>query len=168
MIAAPAPSLLRRTLRRRAAVRPACPSPRTTWTSEGLHRIEIIAPDAESAGLLLEYAAPLFLAEIVPGAALIVRLQPRLTEAGWLIELHALVERWLESAPLPCAMVRYGGRNYLIRPSAEITRLAHAAGIPREIPRRRRALEPITAAHDLKQDAPAGSERQASSVRNGG
>ncbi len=121
-------------LRRRAAVRPRRRSPGRTWTAEGLHRIEIVAPDRKCAALLLEYASPLFPAELVPGAALIVRLRPPLTEAGWVIELLALVERWLESVPLPCAKLRYGGRSYLVRPSTDVNRFAHAVEIPREIP----------------------------------
>jgi len=115
--AAPAPSFLRRTLRRGPAPRPARQSPRTAWTSEGLHRIEIVAPDEERAALLLEYASPLFPTELVAGPTLTVRMQPPSTEPGWVIELLSLVERWLESARLPCADVLYGGRSYLIRPS---------------------------------------------------
>ncbi len=115
MNAALAPSFLRRTLRRPAATRPTRPDARAAWTSEGLHRIEIVAPDAECATLLLEYASPLFPAELVAGHELTVRLQPPSTGTGWVIELLSLVERWLESAPLPCANVHYGGRSYLIR-----------------------------------------------------
>jgi hypothetical protein len=58
----------------------------------------------------------LFPAEIVSGSAWIVRLLPR-TGGAWVLELLSLVERWLESAPLPCATVRCGGRSYLIRAS---------------------------------------------------
>ena len=36
--------------------------------------------------------------------------------------LLALVERWLESAQLPCAKVLCGGRSYLIRTSPDIGR----------------------------------------------
>jgi hypothetical protein len=114
MSAALAPSSLTRRLRRRAAVRPARPA-RPTWSFDGLHRVEIVAPDAECAALLLEYASPLFPGEVVAGAAPIVRLQPPLTGPGWVIEFLALVERWLESVSLPCASVLYGGRTYLIR-----------------------------------------------------
>jgi len=31
------------------------------------------------------------------------------------IDLLAVVERWLASAPIPCAKMRRGGRSYLIR-----------------------------------------------------
>jgi hypothetical protein len=121
MSAPPAPSFLRRTMRRRAAVR----APRPAWTSEGLHRIEIVAPDPECAALLLEYASPLFPAELVPGVPSIVHLQPP-AGAGWVIELLALVERWLASVPLPCADVLYGGRTYLVRSSTHVAQFAAA------------------------------------------
>ncbi len=98
------------------------PSPRTAWTSEGLHRIDIIAPDPECAALLLEYATPLFPAEVVSGSSTpVVRLQPP-AGAGWVIELLSLVERWLETTPLPCAEVLYGGRSYLVRAPLDLAR----------------------------------------------
>lgn len=115
MSAAPAPSPVERTLRRRPTARPERPTPRTAWSSEGVHRVGIVAPDPDSAALLLEYASPLFSAKLITGPELIVRLQPPSTEPGWVIELFALVERWLESVPLPCASLTYGGRSYLIR-----------------------------------------------------
>jgi hypothetical protein len=31
----------------------------------------------------------------------------------------SLLDRWLESVPLPCAKVLYGGHSYLIRSSIE-------------------------------------------------
>jgi hypothetical protein len=85
--------------------------------------IEIVAPDRFCATLLLEYCAQLFAAEIVAGPAWIVRLQPP-TEGAWVLELLVLVERWLESAPLPCATVHYGGRDYLIRASTQVAQFA--------------------------------------------
>ncbi len=124
MSAAPAPSFLERTLRRRAPVRPERPSQPTAWSSEGPHRVEIVAPDPECAALLLEYASPLFSAELITGPELILRLQPPSTGPEWVIELLALVERWLESVPLPCASVLYGGRSYLIRSSTHVAQLA--------------------------------------------
>jgi hypothetical protein len=95
---------------------PARPRTPTAWSSERVQPIEIVAPDRDSAALLLDYAAPLFPAEIVSGSAWIVRLLPR-TGGAWVPELLTLVERWLESVPLPCATVRFGGRSYLIRAS---------------------------------------------------
>ncbi len=123
MTAAPALASLTRRLRRRAAVRPAHRSARPAWTFDGLHRIEVVAPDSDCAALLLEYATPLFPAELVPGAPLTVRLQPPPTGPEWVIELLALVERWLEAAPLPCAKLLYGGRSYLIRSSDHVAEL---------------------------------------------
>jgi hypothetical protein len=112
MSAAPAPSPVERTLRRRPTARPERPTPRTAWSSEGVHRVGIVAPDPDSVALLLEYASPLFSAKLITGPELIVRLQPPSTEPGWVIELLALVERWLESVPLPSASLTYGGRSY--------------------------------------------------------
>ncbi len=128
MTQALAPSFLRRTLRR-PTLRSGRSSPRPAWTSEGLHRIEIVAPDAERAALLLEYASPLFPTELVEGPELAVHLQPPSTDSGWVIELLALVERWLESARLPDTDVLYGGRSYLIRSSSTtpVAQLAVAA-----------------------------------------
>ena len=96
--------------------RPSLPS---AWTSASAQPIEIVAPDRRCGTLLLECAAPMFLAEIVSGPALIVRLQPPVG-GGWVLELLALLERWLESCRLPCAKLLYGGRSYVIRASAEV------------------------------------------------
>jgi hypothetical protein len=128
MSAAPAQSSLERTLSRRPAARPKRSTPRTAWSSEGLHRVEIVAPDPECAALLLTYASPLFPTELITGPELIVRLQPPPAEAGWVIELLALVERWLASAPLPCARLLYGGRSYLIRSSTHLRETIVSAG----------------------------------------
>ena len=110
-------------------VRPARPNPRGAWSSEGLHRVEIVAPDSERAALLVEYASPLFPAEIVRGRGLTVRLQPPIG-TGWAIELLSLVDRWLGVARLPRAKVLYGGRSYLIRAPLDVTKLVVAAGPP--------------------------------------
>ena len=101
------------------------------WSAQGLRPpIEIVAPDQLSTALLLEYAAPIFPAEVVSGTAWIVRLQPPASGGGWVLELLSLVERWLESAELPCANVLYGGRSYMIRTS---TQLALAGVSPPEV-----------------------------------
>lgn len=126
MSAVLAPFSLTRRLRRRAAVSPGPRIARPAWSFDGLHRIEIVAPDPECAALLLEYASPLFPAELVAGDVSVVRLQPPQAGARWVIELLALVERWLESVPLPCANVIYGGRSYLIRSSLDITQFVVA------------------------------------------
>lgn len=87
-------------------------------TRETVQQIEIVAPDRYSGALLLEYAVAVFPGEIVPGSW-VVRLQPPPAGGQWVVELLALVERWLQAAPLPSATVRYGGRSYLIRSSNE-------------------------------------------------
>jgi hypothetical protein len=91
--------------------------------------VEIVAPDRFCADLLVEYAAPLFRAEIVSGPAWVISLQPLPTATGWVPDLLALVERWLESVPLPCTTVLYGGRSYLIRTTTSIARLADAVRV---------------------------------------
>ena len=90
------------------------------WRSHHVHPIEIVAPDQLSTALLLEYAAPVFPAELVPGTSWLVRLQPPPREGRWVLDLLTLVERWLESARLPCVSVLYGGRTYKIRTSAHL------------------------------------------------
>jgi hypothetical protein len=128
MSAAPALPRLKRPAKRTTAPDGARPSPPTAWTSESSQPIEIVVHDRYCAALLLDYAAPLFPVEIVTGTAWIVRLQPPAGE-GWVLELLALVERWLESARLPCAKLVYGGRSYLVRaaPGATPSRSAAAS-----------------------------------------
>jgi hypothetical protein len=101
------------------------PSP--PWRSEAVPTIEIVSPDQLSTALLLEYAVPAFRAEVVSGTSWIVRLQPPPSGGGWVLDLLALVERWLDSARLPCANVSYHGRSYTIRTS---THLALAGSSP--------------------------------------
>jgi hypothetical protein len=84
--------------------------------------VEIVTPGRYCADRLLESAAPMVPAELVPGnAGWIVRLQPPPAGSGgwWMLEVLSLLDRWLESVPLPCAKVRYGGHSYLIRSSIE-------------------------------------------------
>jgi hypothetical protein len=123
MTQAPASPSAERAGKRPPAPGRAPPSPTGTRNTEHPEPIEIVAPDRFCATLLLEYAAALFAAEIVAGPAWIVRLQPR-TEGAWVLQLLVLVERWLESAPLPCATVHYGGRDYLIRASTQVAQFA--------------------------------------------
>jgi hypothetical protein len=120
MIQAPAPPFLERS-RRGFAARGAGPSLPAAWSSRGVHEVEIVVNDLDSTRILLEYAAPLFSAEVVSGSAWTVRLQ-RPGEGGWIQELQSLIERWLESARLPCAKVLCGGRSYLVRTSPDISR----------------------------------------------
>ncbi len=122
MTAASTSRSLRRRLGRRAAVRivgrPAA--------SDGVNRVEIVAPDAACAALLLEYASLVFPGEVVSCAPSVIRVEPPSTGPGWVIDLLALVERWLDSVPLPCATVLYGGRTYLVRSSARVARFVVA------------------------------------------
>ena len=119
----PVPTSLKRTVRRRAAVGSEQPTPRTPRTSEGLHRVAILAPDPECAAMLLAYASPLFPAEIASDTKAVIHLQPPPAGSRWVIELLSLLERWLEAVPLPCVNLIYGGRNYLIRSSTHIASL---------------------------------------------
>jgi hypothetical protein len=113
--------LLRRSGTRRQTPDEQRPTPPATQL------IEIVAPDRYCTALLLEYAAPLFPAEIVAGSGWAVRLQPPAGEGGaWVLELLALVEQWLESARLPCAKALYGGRSYLFHGSTEIAQFRTA------------------------------------------
>lgn len=121
------------------AAAPLLPSGRHGWTH---HRpearvataapVEIYAPDRDSTELLLEHAAPLFEADVIPGCVWIVRLQPPSSEGGWLLDVLLLVQRWLASARLPFANVRYDGRTYLVRPSTELAQFAAATNSTRE------------------------------------
>ena len=90
------------------------------WSSQQIRPIAIVTPDELSAALLLEYAAPLFPAEVVPGSQSVVRLQPPPAQGRWVLELLSLMGRWLESAGLPSALVVYGGRSYVIRAPTEL------------------------------------------------
>jgi hypothetical protein len=130
MAEAPALPLRKRGGKRVPARRSGRPRPTTAWNSESTEAVEIVAHDSYCTNLLLEYAAPLFPAEFVSGSGWIVRLQPPPTGGGWVLELLSLVERWLESAGLPCAKVLYGGRSYLIRTSTDIAHF-RTAGFPR-------------------------------------
>jgi hypothetical protein len=94
---------------------PPTPAVRTTLTFDGVEAVEIVAPDRYCAELLLGYAESVFPAKLVPGPTWIVRFQPPPTGGDWVADLLALVERWLASAPIPCARMRRGGRSYLIR-----------------------------------------------------
>jgi hypothetical protein len=120
MTEAPAPPLLERG-KRGSPPRGARLGPATTRRSESVHPVEIVVHDRDSTRILLEYAAPLFPAEVVFGSVWTVRLQPP-SGGSWIPELLSLVLRWLESARLPCAKVLYGGRSYLIRTSPDIAR----------------------------------------------
>jgi hypothetical protein len=128
MFVAPAPSFLKRAISRRSSLGRDRGSAHAAWAGgEGLHRVEVVAPDPECAALFVEYASPLFPAEIAPGAPATVRLQPPTDGARWVIDLLAVVERWLEGVPLPCAKLIYGGRTYLIRSTTHVEALVVAS-----------------------------------------
>jgi hypothetical protein len=92
-----------------------------TRSSERDQAVEVVTPDRHCADLLLEFAAPMVPAELVPGAGWTVRLHPPPAGRGgwWMLEVLSLLDRWLDSVPLPCTRVLYGGRSYLIRSSIE-------------------------------------------------
>jgi hypothetical protein len=133
MITAPAVPFIKRAGKRRPApsdVRRRSPGVRE---SESAQRIEIVAPDRYSTAVLLEFAAPIFSAEIIAGPGWIVSLQ---TPAGgaWVGDLLALVERWLDYVGLPCAKALYGGRSYLIPASTDIAHLRRLRASHRAFP----------------------------------
>jgi hypothetical protein len=82
---------------------------------DGVGAVEIVAPDRYCAELLLDYAESVVPAKLVSGPSWIVRFQPPPTGGEWVADLLTLVERWLASAPIPCAKMRRDGRSYLIR-----------------------------------------------------
>ena len=102
--------------------------PHVACSVKAARPVEIVAPDPLSTALLLEYAAPIFRAELIAGTSWIVRLQPPASGGAWVLDLLSLVERWLESARLPCANVLYGGRSYMIRPGAHVALEASPQG----------------------------------------
>jgi hypothetical protein len=100
------------------------------WSSDGKQPVEIVVHDWDSTRILLDYAAPLFPAELVPGSAWTVRLKP-VTRGSWIPQLMSLILHWLESARLPCAKVLYGGRSYLILTSPDVARSGAVTDITR-------------------------------------
>ena len=109
------------------------PSPSTAWSTESVRPVEIVAPDRKSMALLLKEADPFFPAQLVStDPSWVVRLHPP-AGGAWVLDLLALVERWLESCRLPCAKVLYGGRSYLIRPSTDFAEFSAAAGSTRAL-----------------------------------
>jgi hypothetical protein len=104
-------------LGRRPARKPARILPATCWDGTLNAPVEIAVPDRESAGMLLNEVGLGFQAELVEGSgsAAVVRLHPAASgPAGWVFEVLALVERWLEARRLPVANVRHEGRTYVI------------------------------------------------------
>lgn len=110
--------------RQTAKARPTFARPATLWDEVLTMPVEITAPDRESARALLGDAVSHFRAELVEtaGSATIVRLRPTsAAPAGWVFELLALVERWLEAHSLEVANVHHGNRSYVITaPSPDV------------------------------------------------
>jgi hypothetical protein len=97
--------------------RPLRARPTTWWDGTLTTPVEITAPDRESARALLGEAVSHFRAEVVEtaGSARVVRLQPAESgSAGWVFELLALIERWLEAHGLQVAKVHHGNQSYVI------------------------------------------------------
>jgi len=110
-------SVGRRRRRQTGETRLILPRPAALWDEVLTMPVEITAPDRESAGALLGEAVSHFRAELVEisGSATVVRLRPsRAAPAGWVFELLALVERWLEAQNLQVANVHHGHRSYVI------------------------------------------------------
>jgi hypothetical protein len=104
--------------RRAAKIRPTRARPETCWDEVLTTPVEVAAPDRESARALLDETMPHFNAELVEtnGATTFVRLRPASTApVGWVFELLALVERWLEAHNLQVANVHHGRRSYVIQ-----------------------------------------------------
>jgi hypothetical protein len=86
------------------------------WPFDDVAAVELVAPDGYSAALLQDYVAPFFRAEIVGAPGWVVRFHPPGDRDDWVLELFALVERWLRAVPLPYAKaLQQDDRSYLIR-----------------------------------------------------
>lgn len=108
---------VRRFGRRAAGPRPLRARPETCWDEVLTMPVEVAAPDNETAMALAGEAAGAFRVELAgaDASAPVVRLWPsRTASAGWVFELLALVERWLEAHDLPVANVHHGKRSYVI------------------------------------------------------
>ena len=120
--------------RRAARPRPIRARPATCWDEVLTMPVEVTAPDRESASALLGEAVSHFRAELVEtaGSAMVVRLRPaRAAPAGWVFELLALVERWLEAHDLQvatCASWKPKLRDHCSRPRAPTGRQSRLGG----------------------------------------
>jgi hypothetical protein len=95
---------------------------RRAWKEEPA-TVEIVAPDRYCAHIFVELMGSLFPFELVgTGTAWMIRLQPH--GSAWEGRLLLLVQRWLETCPLPCATIGYGGRRYIFRSALTRTGIA--------------------------------------------
>jgi hypothetical protein len=95
---------------------------RTVWKG-GPATVEIVAPDRFCAHVFLNLMGSLFPFELVgTGTFWVIRLQPH--GSAWEARLLLLVQRWLETCPLPCATIGYGGRRYVFRSALTRTGIA--------------------------------------------
>ena len=103
-------------------------APPTAASSDGWEgrpaTVEIVAPDRFCARVFLELMGPLFPVELVgTGTSWVIRLRlPR--GSSWEGRLLLLVQRWLETCPLPCATIAYRGRSYVFRSALTHTWIA--------------------------------------------
>jgi hypothetical protein len=104
-----------------APLRPAGAT-RRAWEEEPVI-VEIVAPDRYCAHLFVELMGSLFPFELVgTGTFWVIRLQPH--GSAWEGRLLLLVQSWLETCPLPCATIGYGGRRYVFRSALTRTGIA--------------------------------------------
>jgi len=105
------------------------PATRTGWEGEPA-TVEIVAPDRFCARVFLELMGSSFPFELVgTGTAWVIRLHPP-PASMWEARLLLLVQRWLETCPLPCATIEYGGHRYLFR--SALTHAGLASGFVRD------------------------------------
>jgi hypothetical protein len=96
---------------------------RRAWDGEPA-TVEIVAPDRFCAHLFLELMGSLFPFELVgTGTSWVIRLRPQ-PGSAWEGRLLLLVQRWLETCPLPCATIGYGSRRYVFRSALTHTGIA--------------------------------------------
>jgi hypothetical protein len=123
-------------VRRTAAPSRPAPRNRTEWEGERAV-VEIVAPDQFSARVLIELVGTLFPVELVgTGEGWVIRLRPP-SGSAWEGEVLPLLQRWLETCPLPCATILCRGRRYVVRSSLTHTDIGGGAGKPPARERRR-------------------------------
>ena len=103
-----------------AACRPRSDSS-VAWSPERNQPVEIVTPDQYLRRPAVGVRRPDRSCRARSGRWLDRRAAgaPAGTGGCWMLEVLSLLDRWLESVPLPCATVFYGGHSYLIRSSIE-------------------------------------------------